>query len=85
LVGDQIPDVCDLGAKAAAATRRVSGGESAQAIALAGGGGGEAKQTGCESPLALVLELPGGAKVQINDAKQAALAAALLRALAKPC
>jgi hypothetical protein len=33
----------------------------------------------------LVLELPGGAKVQIHDVKEAALAAALLRALAKPC
>jgi hypothetical protein len=45
----------------------------------------EAQKTGCESSLALVLELPGGAKVQINDAKQAALAAVLLQALQKPC
>ena len=37
---------------------------------------------GDKNPLPLVLELPGGAKVQIADAKQAALAAALLRALA---
>jgi hypothetical protein len=33
----------------------------------------------------LILELPGGAKVQIRDIKEAALAAALLRALAEPC
>jgi transposase-like protein len=33
----------------------------------------------------LVLELAGGAKVEITDAKQAVLAAALLRALATPC
>jgi hypothetical protein len=33
----------------------------------------------------LVLELPGGARVQIADAQQAALAVELLRALAKPC
>jgi hypothetical protein len=38
-----------------------------------------------KSPLPLVLELVGGAKVQITDTKQAALAAALLRALAGPC
>jgi hypothetical protein len=40
---------------------------------------------GDKNPLPLVLELPGGAKVQIADAKQAALAAMLLRALEKPC
>jgi hypothetical protein len=34
-----------------------------------------------ENPLALVLHLPGGARVEIADARQAALAAALLRAL----
>lgn len=33
----------------------------------------------------LVLELVGGAKVEIKDVPQAALAAALLRALAGPC
>jgi len=33
----------------------------------------------------LVLELPGEAKVQINNVKEAVLAAALLRALEKPC
>jgi hypothetical protein len=35
--------------------------------------------------LPLVLELPGGAKVEIKDVQQAALAGALLRTLAKPC
>ncbi len=44
---------------------------------------GLASNTDDKSPL--VLELPGGAKVQINDAKEAALAAVLLRALATPC
>ena len=39
--------------------------------------------SGDKSPL--VLELPGGVKVSIADVKQAALAAALLRALARPC
>ncbi|MGH7989340.1 MAG: IS66 family insertion sequence element accessory protein TnpA [Limisphaerales bacterium] len=33
----------------------------------------------------LVLELPGGVKIEIKDVQQAALAAALLRALAKSC
>jgi hypothetical protein len=44
---------------------------------------GLASNSGDKSPL--MLELPGGAKVQITDAKQAALAAALLKALATPC
>jgi len=34
---------------------------------------------------ALVLELPGGARMEIKDSEQAALAGALLRTLAKPC
>jgi hypothetical protein len=33
----------------------------------------------------LVLELPGGAQMEIQDAQQAALAAVLLRTLARPC
>lgn len=40
---------------------------------------------GDKNPLPLVLELPGGAKVQITDAGQAALASVLLRTLATPC
>jgi len=43
------------------------------------------KTGGDKNPLSLVLELPGGARVQINDSKQAALAAVLLRALQPPC
>ena len=43
----------------------------------------EGQSGGDKNPL--VLELPGGAKVQINDAQQASLAAVLLRALEKPC
>ena len=35
--------------------------------------------------LPLILELPGGAKMEIKDIQQAGLAAALLRTLAKPC
>ena len=38
---------------------------------------------GDKSPL--VLELPGGARIEIKDAQQAALAGALLRTLANPC
>jgi transposase-like protein len=44
-----------------------------------------AQPSGAKSPLALVLELPGGARVEIGSVKQAVLAAELLRALAKPC
>ena len=33
----------------------------------------------------LVLQLPGGVRVDVADEKQAALAATLLRALARPC
>jgi hypothetical protein len=40
---------------------------------------------GDKNPLPLMLELAGGVKVPITDARQAALAAALLRALATPC
>ena len=35
--------------------------------------------------LSLVLHLPGGARVEISDAKQVELAAALVRSLQKPC
>ena|ERR1700722_1268004 len=45
----------------------------------------QAQEAGGKNPLALVLELPGGARVQINDSKQAALAAVLMRALQPPC
>jgi hypothetical protein len=45
----------------------------------------EGQSSGDKNQLPLMLELPGGTKVQISDAKQAALAAVLLRALEKPC
>src|SRR5438093_5810569 len=45
----------------------------------------EAQNPGSPSQTALVLELPGGARVQIGEVKQVALAAALVRALAQPC
>jgi len=38
-----------------------------------------------EDRKALVLELPGGARMEIKDAGQAALAGALLRTLGKSC
>ena len=38
-----------------------------------------------EAATALVLLLPGGVRVEVADEKQAALAAMLVRALAKPC
>jgi hypothetical protein len=41
----------------------------------------EAQKNGAAGSSALVLELPGAARAQIVDGKQAALAAALLRAL----
>jgi hypothetical protein len=40
---------------------------------------------GEQSQPALVLALPGGARVEIGDVKQVALAAALVRALQSPC
>jgi hypothetical protein len=45
----------------------------------------QAQVSGGQHPTALVLMLPGGARVEISDAKQASLTASLLRALAKPC
>jgi len=44
-----------------------------------------AQPSGGKNPVALVLELPGGARVEIGGIQQAVLAAELLRALAKPC
>ena len=38
-----------------------------------------------QSQSALVLQLPGGTRVEVADEKQAALAAVLVRALSKPC
>lgn len=44
----------------------------------------QAKNPGGQSQPALVLALPGGARMEITDLKQVMLAAALLRALEKP-
>ncbi len=44
-----------------------------------------AEAQGGDQSSALSLLLPDGTRVQINNAKQAALAADLLRALAKSC
>ena len=38
-----------------------------------------------QSALVLVVHLPGGGRLEINHAQQTALAAELLRALARPC
>jgi hypothetical protein len=45
----------------------------------------QAQKPGAQNSNGLVVELPCGARVQIADVKQAVLAAALLRALEKPC
>lgn len=45
----------------------------------------EAKQVAGALPESIVLEMRGGGRVQIGNLKQAALAAALLRELEKPC
>ena len=45
----------------------------------------KAQTSGGKNPLALVVELPGGARMEIRDAKQAALAAVVVRALAPSC
>ena len=47
--------------------------ESAQGAVVKAGGG------------ALVVHLPGGARLEIGDVNQAVVAAALLRALQRPC
>ena len=38
-----------------------------------------------QNPGVLVLQLPGGVRVEVADGKQAALAAVLVRALGSPC
>jgi hypothetical protein len=44
-----------------------------------------AKNPGGQNPAAIVLHLPGGARVEVADEKQALLAAVMIRALARPC
>jgi hypothetical protein len=44
-----------------------------------------AKNPGGQNPAAIVLQLPGGARVEMADEKQALLAAVMIRALARPC
>lgn len=44
-----------------------------------------ARPGGAKNVVAMVLELPGGAKVEIGNAQQAVLAAELIRALGRPC
>jgi hypothetical protein len=45
----------------------------------------KAKTSGLPGTVALVVALPGGARMEMGDAHQAALAALLLRSLAQPC
>jgi hypothetical protein len=45
----------------------------------------QAQKPVASNPPALMLELPGGARVELRDVKQTAMAAALVRALAQPC
>jgi hypothetical protein len=45
----------------------------------------EAEVAGVPATATLILQLPGGARVEVAEAKQAALAAVLVRALAGPC
>jgi hypothetical protein len=45
----------------------------------------QAQDLGGPGSKVLVLQLPGGARVEISDLKQAALAGALVRALAPSC
>ncbi len=44
----------------------------------------KAQGSGDKNALALVVELPGGAQLEIHDVRQAQLAAALLRSLESP-
>jgi transposase-like protein len=37
------------------------------------------------TPGSLILQLPGGARLEVNNTQQEALAAELVRSLAKPC
>lgn len=45
----------------------------------------QAQGTGAQNPSGIVLELPAGIRVQITSTAQAVMAAALVRALEKPC
>jgi hypothetical protein len=44
-----------------------------------------AQNSGGKKLAVMVVQLPGGARAEVEDEKQAALAAALLRALARTC
>jgi hypothetical protein len=43
------------------------------------------KNPGGQNLAAIVLHLPGGARVEMADEKQALLAAVMIQALARPC
>jgi hypothetical protein len=45
----------------------------------------QAQRPGSQNPAFVVLQFPGGVRVEVADERQAALAAALVRALAKAC
>jgi hypothetical protein len=44
-----------------------------------------AQNPGSPTPSVMVMQLPGGVRVEVADEKQAALAAVLVQALARPC
>ena len=44
----------------------------------------QAQNSGNPRPVSVILQLPGGARLELTDGKQAVLAAALVRALAHP-
>jgi hypothetical protein len=45
----------------------------------------QAQRPGSQNPAVVVLQFPGGVRVEVADERQAALASALVRALAKAC
>jgi hypothetical protein len=45
----------------------------------------QAQGSGRQNPRAVILQLPGGVRLEITDAQQVELAVLLLRALPKPC
>ena len=45
----------------------------------------QAQKSGAQNPAVMVLQLPGGVRLEVADERQAALAAVLVRALAGSC
>lgn len=79
----EVFDVCVVGAPAAQAARlfRCRAGTSWGACGVEVGGGCAGASQASPAVRALVVHLPGGARMEVADASQMALAAGLLRAL----